>query len=285
MAALTGIFAASHTPVMLNFPDAIAPGDLEVVYASFRELGRRILAAQPDAIVVIADDHLHNFFLNNLPAFCIGAAEDYETPIEPWLKAQRRRLRGDPQLGAYLLGAAFEAGFDPALSMELVLDHGMLTPLELAGVAGDIPIVPLLVNCVQPPLPTMRRSLEWGYFLGEALRKFPHAEKVCVLGTGGLSHDVGTPRMGMVNEAFDREFLRLLASGSDTDLVRHATEHVDEAGNGTEEIRSWLIARGAAGADATFDLLHYKALPDWYTGIALAEWIPPSLRPDTYRHR
>lgn len=278
MAQITGIFAASHTPVMLNFPDAIDAAAREAVYGSFRELGRRIVAARPQAIIVIADDHLHNFFLNNLPAFCIGAANDYETPIEPWLKAAKRRLPGDPKLGAHLLGEALNAGFDPAFSMELILDHGMLTPLELAGVPGDIPVVPLLVNCVQPPLPTMQRCLQWGRFLGEALRGYEALERVCVFGTGGLSHDVGTPRMGMINEAFDQEFLRLLASGSDAELVRYSTDHVNEAGNGTEEIRSWLIARGAASPGATFDLMHYKALPDWYTGIALAEWRTPRSR-------
>lgn len=275
MAEITGVFGASHTPVMLNFPDAIAASDRDDVYASFRELGRRMVEARPDAIIVVADDHLHNFFLNNLPAFCIGAADGYETPIEPWLKAARRRLPGDSALGAYLLGEALEAGFDPALSMELILDHGMLTPLELAGVPGDIPVVPLLVNCVQPPLPTMQRCLQWGRFLGEALRAYDRLERVCLFGTGGLSHDVGTPRMGLVNEAFDHEFLRLLAAGSDEDLVRFATENVNAAGNGTEEIRAWLIARGAAGPGAAFDLLYYKALPSWYTGIALAEWQAP----------
>ncbi len=276
MAEITGIFGASHTPVMLNFPDAIDARDREDVYANFREIGKRIVAAKPQAIVIIADDHLHNFFLDNLPAFCIGAADSYETPIEPWLKAAKRRLPGDSALGAHLIGEALEAGFDPALSMELVLDHGMLTPLELAGVPGDIPVVPVLVNCVQPPLPTMKRSLQWGQLLGNALRSYKGVDRVCVLGTGGLSHDVGTPRMGMVNEAFDREFLRLMTSGNDEALVRFATDHVNEAGNGTEEIRAWLMARGAAGANAAFDLVYYKALQNWYTGIALAEWRPKS---------
>ena len=272
MAEITGVFAATHTPVMLNFPEAISVGDLEAVHASYRELGRRIVEAKPQAIVIASDDHLHNFFLNNLPAFCIGAADDYETPIEPWLKARRRRLPGNAALGAHLIGEAYVAGFDPSLSMELILDHGTLTPLELAGVPADIPIVPLLINCVQPPLPTMQRSLQWGRFLREALSSFQGVERVCVLGTGGLSHDVGTPRMGMVNEAFDREFLRLLSSGSDEELVRFSTDHVNSAGNGTEEIRMWLIARGAAGPDATFDAFFYKPLSTWYAGVGLAEW-------------
>jgi aromatic ring-opening dioxygenase catalytic subunit (LigB family) len=274
VATLTGVFAATHTPVMLNFPDAVSADDRNAVYASFKDLGRRIAAARPQAIIIAADDHLHNFFLNNLPAFCIGAANDYETPIEPWLKARRRRLPGNAALGAHLIGEAYAAGFDPALSMELILDHGMLTPLELAGVPGDIPVVPLLVNCVQPPLPTMQRCLQWGQFIRQAVASFEGVERVCMLGTGGLSHDVGTPRMGMINEAFDKEFLRLLSAGSDAELARFSTDHVNSAGNGTEEIRMWLIARGAAGAGAAFDAFFYRPLTTWYTGVGLAEWRP-----------
>ncbi len=271
MAEIVGIFAASHTPVMLNFPHQIAPSDLADVQAGFSELGRRLAESKPDAVVVISDDHLHNFFLDNLPAFCIGAAEGYKTPIEAWLKAEKRILPGDAALGAYLLGEALEAGFDPSLSMNLTLDHGTLTPLELAGIERTTPIVPVLVNCVQPPLPTMRRCLQLGRFLGDALRAYKGVERIAVLGTGGLSHDVGTPRMGMVNDRFDTTFLQLLGAGDDERLLAYASEHVNEAGNGAEEIRMWLVAHGAAGGRG-YRTIYYKGLEDWYAGIGLAEW-------------
>jgi aromatic ring-opening dioxygenase catalytic subunit (LigB family) len=274
VAEIVGIYAASHTPVMLNFPELIAPQDLAEVQAGFVELGRRIAQARPQAVVVVSDDHVHNFFLDNLPAFCIGAADGYKTPIEAWLKAEKRVLPGDAALGAYLLGEALEAGFDPALSMNLTLDHGTLTPLELAGVGREIPVAPVLINCVQPPFPTMRRCLQLGRFLGEALRAYPGLERVAILATGGLSHDVGTPRMGLVNEDFDRTFLRLLAGDDDDALLAYARDRVNEAGNGAEEVRMWLVAHGAARSVGRrgFDVLYYKGLADWYAGIGLAEW-------------
>ncbi len=272
MADIVGVFAASHTPVMLNFPDQIQPADLDAVRAGFMELGQRIGRSRPQALVVISDDHLHNFFLDNLPAFAIGAGNAWPTPVESWLKARKRVLPGDPALGAHLLGEALEAGFDPALTMQLTLDHGTLTPLELAGVATDIPVVPVLVNCTQPPLPTMKRCLHFGRFIGDALRGYAGLERVAVLATGGLSHDVGTPRMGLVNEDFDRRFLQLLAEGHEAPLLRYSSEHVDEAGNGAEEIRMWLVAHAIAGPGSRLDVIHYKALQDWYAGIGVAEW-------------
>jgi aromatic ring-opening dioxygenase catalytic subunit (LigB family) len=271
MAEIVGIYAASHTPVMLNFPQAIPDAHREEIFAAFRALGRDLAAARPQAVVVMCDDHVHNFFLNNLPAFCIGAAERYPTPVEHWLKAEKRVLPGDQKLGAYLLQRALQEDFDPALSMELTLDHGILTPLELAGIARDVPLVPILINCVQPPLPSMARCYKLGAWLGRALRAYPDLERVAILGTGGLSHDLATPRMGMVNERFDREFLALLEAGRGEDAVRYATDHVHEAGNGGEEVRMWLAAMGAA-AGAAFTTRYYRPVEKWYTGIGLGHW-------------
>ncbi len=271
MAEIIGIYAASHTPVMLNFADAAEAPVREEVFAAFRELGRDIAAGRPQALVVMCDDHVHNFFLNNMPAICIGAADAYPTPVEHWLKAEKRVLPGDQALGAHLLQRALREDFDPALSMDLTLDHGILTPLELAGVPRDIPLVPILLNCVQPPLPSMARMHKFGTWLGRALREYPGLERVAVLATGGLSHDLSTPRMGMVNEAFDREFLRLLEAGDAAGAVRHADEHVHEAGNGGEEVRMWLAAAGVAGK-APFHTRCYRAVEKWYTGIGIGHW-------------
>jgi aromatic ring-opening dioxygenase catalytic subunit (LigB family) len=161
MAELVGVFVASHTPVMLNFPDAIPDTDRAAIFGAFKALGDELRRAEPQSVIVVSDDHVHNFFLNNFPAFCIGAATAYATPVEHWLKVEKQTLQGDGDLGAHLLGKALRNGFDPSFSMELTLDHGVLTPLHLAGIAGAVRVVPLLVNCVQPPLPTMARSLHW----------------------------------------------------------------------------------------------------------------------------
>jgi aromatic ring-opening dioxygenase catalytic subunit (LigB family) len=271
MAELVGVFAASHTPVMINFPEAIPQADRTAIHASFERLGAALAATRPQIVIVVSDDHLHNFFLDNFPAFCIGAADRYRTPAEHWLKAEKQELAGDASFGAHLLGEALRAGFDPSFSMQLTLDHGVLTPLLLSGLASQVSIVPLLINCVQPPFPTMQRCVDWGKFVRTAIRSYTQAERIAVLATGGISHDVATPRMGFVNETFDREFLRLLSAGEETELVTYCTEHVNEAGNGTEEIRNWLVAHAAA-AGAPFETLYYKALPEWYAGIALGFW-------------
>jgi aromatic ring-opening dioxygenase catalytic subunit (LigB family) len=273
MAEIVGIFAVSHTPVMTNLPDAAGPAVRDTVFGHFKEIGEAIAALDPQALLVVANDHLHNFFLDNMPAFCIGAAERYDSPVEGWLKVEKRSVPGDTALGAYLVQAMLETGFDPAYSMALTLDHAMVTPLELGGFAGRYPVVPLLVNCVQPPLPRMQRCLQLGHALRSAIEHYDGVERVAVLATGGLSHDVGTPRMGFVNERFDRGFLRLLADGDPDALAGFGHAEVDSAGNGAEEIRNWLVAHGIAGCRG-FALRHYHPVNAWYTGIALGHWEP-----------
>lgn len=272
MAEITGIYTASHTPVMLNFPDRI-PADLrDEIFGAYKAMGDDFMSGKPDALIVLSNDHLHNFFLDNFPAFCIGCAESYESPIEHWLHAKRRVFEGDQMFGAYLLQRALEADFDPSFSMEMVLDHGSLTPLELAGIDPDLPIVPVLINCVQPPMPTMRRSHKLGQFLGRAIAEYDAVDRVAILATGGISHDIATPRMGMVNEDFDRKLLDLMEAGDIEGTLDHATDFVHTAGNGCEEIRMWMAAMGAA-AGARFERTYYRAVNDWYTGIGIGRFV------------
>ncbi|SFZ84648.1 protocatechuate 4,5-dioxygenase, beta chain [Devosia enhydra] len=271
MARITGIYTASHTPVMLNFPDRIPAHLRDEIFSAYAAMGADFMAGKPDVLVVLSNDHLHNFFLNNFPAFCIGCAESYESPIEHWLHAKRRTFAGDQAFGAFLLQRALKAEFDPAFSMEMVLDHGSLTPLELAGMDPDMPVVPVLINCVQPPMPTMRRSYNLGRFLGEAIAAYDGVERVAILATGGISHDIATPRMGMVNEEFDQTFLGLLESGEIDGTIQYATDFVHTAGNGCEEIRMWMAAMGAANG-ARYERTYYRAVHDWYTGIGIGRF-------------
>ena len=70
--------------------------------------------------------------------------------------------------------------------------------------------------------------------------------RVAVLGTGGLSHAVGTPTAGEIDEAFDDRVMALLSeNGPAVSALTH--EELEAAGNGAHEIRNWIAAAGAAG--------------------------------------
>ncbi len=79
MAKITGIYTASHTPVMLNFPDRIPAALRDEIFGAYAAMGQDFMAGKPDVLLVLSNDHLHNFFLDNFPAFCFGCAESYES--------------------------------------------------------------------------------------------------------------------------------------------------------------------------------------------------------------
>ena len=181
-------------------------------------------------------------------------------------------MAGYAQLGMYLAEAAFRQGFEPSLSHALKLDHAFCIPLWKAGLDPLPPIVPIIINALQPPLPTPSRCLEFGSMLADAIEAMPEPLRVVILATGGLSHSVGEPAMGEIDEAFDREVLRLFAAGEPAALLTFLTEErMARAGNGTAELRFWLAAHGAA-RNRGFELIHYEAVAVTYTGCGFAEW-------------
>jgi protocatechuate 4,5-dioxygenase, beta chain len=70
-------------------------------------------------------------------------------------------------------------------------------------------VVPILVNTIQYPIPTPQRMWDLGRVLRRAIESWPTDEKVVVMGTGGLSHQLQGARAGYINP-------RQTATGSPT---------------------------------------------------------------------
>ena len=56
-----------------------APGQLPAE-ALMGQVRRHVEKAAPDIIIEIDSDHFVNFFYDNVPAFCVGLAEEAEGP-------------------------------------------------------------------------------------------------------------------------------------------------------------------------------------------------------------
>ncbi|HEY1234558.1 MAG TPA: extradiol ring-cleavage dioxygenase, partial [Candidatus Binatia bacterium] len=122
--------AASHAPGMTAWTEAAPKQQADAFLENYRNLGLRLAASKPDVIVALTVEHWANFFLNNMPAFCIGRADRYDGPIEEWLRIPKARVPGDAILAAQLLDACLDGGFDPTFSEELLLDHATFLPLH-----------------------------------------------------------------------------------------------------------------------------------------------------------
>jgi aromatic ring-opening dioxygenase catalytic subunit (LigB family) len=275
MASLVGAYAASHGPLLVREWEALPQDQKQRLERAFAQLGQRIAAARPDALIVVSPDHWSNFFLDNVPAVCIGVGESNEGPPEPWMKGfPHREIPGHPELALHIVREAMSEGFEPSVSHRLKLDHGICIPLWRMSLERLPRIVPMLVNSIEPPLPSLRRCLEWGRQLARAVKSYPEPIKVSILATGGLSHSIGEPTMGAIYEDFDRETLRLFSSG-ERDLISYLEKNLPSHGNGSEEVRNWLVAHGAAGARG-FALVDYLPVPKVIVGCGFASWTIPA---------
>ena len=274
MASLVGAFASSHAPLMARDWEAVDAARRDAISKTFSELARRVVEAKPDVLIVVSPDHWVNFFLDNLPSVCIGVGQTHKGPPEPWLShLPYASVAGHPAFAGHLARTALDEGFEPSLSHHLELDHGFVIPLWKMGIDPLPPLVPIIVNSIEPPLPSLRRCLAWGDLIRGAIERYPGDLRVAILATGGVSHSIGEHDMGRIDEAFDRDCFEHLRSGDREGLLAFLEQRLEAAGNGAAEMRNWLVAHGAAQSKG-FELLGYHPYPEWYVGCGFAAWNP-----------
>jgi len=95
----------SHAPGITGCADRADPVLRDGLYEGFDRMRRAIEASGAEALVVIGAEHFANFFMNNMPAFCIGMGETYTGPIEDeaWLGIKRTQIPGTPDLSRRLI--------------------------------------------------------------------------------------------------------------------------------------------------------------------------------------
>ncbi len=259
----------SHAPGITGRAERADPSVREDFYESYYRLGRELQDARPDALLVIAAEHFANFFMDNMPAFCMGMADYYEGPIEDeaWLAIKRRRISGNAVLSQRIIERML-AEFDLAYAQEWKFDHGIMVPLNFLTPAYDIPVIPVNINCQGPPLTPLRRAYEFGRKLGEVCRDLP--ERIAIIGTGGISHWPATPDSGKINEAWDRKFLDAWLASDVTALTAYTDEDTHrDAGQGGFEIRTFIAVSGATQGHPG-ELYFYAPIPIFAVGCTVA---------------
>ena len=266
MAELAAVMATAHAPQLIAPPDTEDPEQLRLTLEAMGRLGQRLDETNPDALLLIAGDHLEGFFLNCVAPFTMYLAEQAAGTFA----GQHWSYPVATDLALSLVEDALEAGFDMAYSQEAELDHASLVPLHYILGKRAIPILPLFVNIYVPPQPSPRRCFALGQALGDLLRKRP--ERVAVLASGGMSHYPGTERYGNPDYDFDYRLLDELKAGHGEALLDCSPQMLDESGN--IELRTWLVAMGMGGVNRKLDVLTYQAT--WHHGYAVGEWGPPA---------
>ncbi|GAA0330897.1 gallate dioxygenase [Sphingomonas oligophenolica] len=268
MSEVLGGYFTSHVP---SIGGAIVRGDEQDPYwkpffDGFPAVRDWLARKRPEIAVVFYNDHGLNFFLDKMPTFAVGAAAEYRNADEGWGLPVYKPFRGAPELSWHIIESLVEQEFDVTMCQEMLVDHALSIPFELAWPDCDawpVGIVPIAINTVQHPLPSARRCLALGRAVNRAIRSWPGKERIVVIGTGGLSHQLDGQRAGFINPDYDRFCLDHLAADPDA-LTRDSIRQIVAKG-GTQgvEILNWIAARGALG-----DLALHEASRNYHVPIS-----------------
>ena len=274
MAEIVGAFCMPHDPYITAAPPNTNQEQLGNVRAAFARVAERIAELKTTTVITIGSDHYCMFGPQLIPAYAIGIG-DLTGPMEPWMGIEQQVVNDNREMAQHILQYGSAHGFDWAASKTMCLDHGTILPIELAVTpAGkQIKNIPIYISSTLEPFISMKRSHELGKCIGDAVRAWPQEERVVILGTGGISHWVGTREMGKVNPEFDHQVLDLTEKGDLQALMKLEDGYIlEHGGNGAQEIKNWVCAMSTLPS-FTGETYCYEPMPELITGLGIAELI------------
>lgn len=221
------------------------------VFQGYEFAKRWIDEAKPDVLILVYNDHATAFSQELIPTFALGCAAQFPIADEGWGPRPVPVVEGHPEMAAHLAQSLILEEFDMTIVNKMDVDHGLTVPLSLVygqRQAWPCKVIPLAVNVIQYPPPTANRCYRLGQAIGRAVASYPEKLRVMVWGTGGMSHQLQGPRVGLINKAFDQRFLDLLIDDPEALTRITPLEFLRESGSEGIELVMWLIMRGALSA-------------------------------------
>jgi len=222
-------------------------------FDGFQKVHEWLAQVKPDVAIVFNNDHGLNFFLDKMPTFAVGAAAEYHNADEGWGLPIYKPFAGHAELSWHIINSLVEDEF------ELAWPDVPAWPVK---------IVPFAINTVQHPLPSAKRCLALGQAVNKALQSWTGDERIVIIGTGGLSHQLDGERAGYINPAYDTFCMDNL-SVDPAALTRDSVhEMVRKAGTQGVEVLNWIAARGALGVEAAKEIHRNYHIPISNTAAA-----------------
>ena len=88
MARVVAAMAMTHAPGLTGWFEQAPEADRDLVRSCTKELRRRLEAARPDVLLMLSNDHLLNWPINNIPNFTVGVGDEHVGPadwFDDWL--------------------------------------------------------------------------------------------------------------------------------------------------------------------------------------------------------
>lgn len=265
MAQLIGGIGISHTPSMgVEYDKGMAQGfspEWQVWYDGTRPVKDWLKEAAPDQIVVVYNDHLNHFTFDAYPTLAIGVADTFTQADEGWGPRPFPDLAGDTDFGWHVTEKLVRGGFDMTVCQELSVDHGVYSWLPYVfDPPWPAPILPIAVNMVRHPIPTAERLAALGRKLREAIASYGKDQRVLVIATGGMSHQISGARFGIANETFDQYFLAQLKDDWRDLMAIRQEDYMRYGGTESAELGIWFAMR-AALSDGIKEAYRFQTFP------------------------
>jgi protocatechuate 4,5-dioxygenase beta chain len=256
MAEIVTIIGITHNPFMPRlFKQTNRPPGCDKVIERIERMRKKLADANPDVLIAIGNDHLHQFFMDNMPAFMIGKMDQYDGTFYDEIREfglPTCKLPGDVEASDAVMEGAFDRGVDFAYSNELTIDHSIVVPMLFVRPEMDIPIVPILTNCIAPPMPRPKRFFEVGRAIRAAIECLPTKKRIGVLVSGHLSLEVGGPKQferKLQDPEFDAAAVGWIRNGDIQAAAEFCTPgRMLKAGNMTTGYLNFLMMMGVANS-------------------------------------
>ncbi|HEY2990219.1 MAG TPA: hypothetical protein VGL11_21070 [Candidatus Binatia bacterium] len=288
MAEIVGCLAMSHAPQLMLNPEQwgllntrswdplpvrpeLERETIEVKWtkwnrcmAAIDRLRQKLESLAPDTVIVVGDDQHENLVDDNMPPFTIFIGKEAEASTSLRYLNQSRaenrvQYRVDDALALSILDGLMNDGFDPSYSRKTRYDgglgHAFARVLKFLTPEARYAVIPIMVNTYYPPAPSAKRCVQFGKGLGAAIRAFPEARRVVIVGSGGLSHT-------KIDEGLDANVIKALESNDQKFLQGIESSALIE---GTSEIRNWIVT--AAAADRPAKMVDYAPLYRTANGV------------------
>ena len=242
-------------------------------------LGKKLIEADLDILIIIGDDQAEILLSDNLPAFLIykgatvlnkKATQSHLEALPPgvaiaeWANEPAhgdQEIAGAPELANHLISSVMKDGFDVSVSDKIPVGrfgdsgiphafgfyyHRILNDFSAKPKMATLPI---FVNCFFPPnQPSALRALNFGKALGKAIQSWDSNKRVGIAASGGFSHFV-------IDEELDRRILKAMENGDEATIVNEPDSSYQ---SGTSEIKNWIAVMGAmSGTGMKFKTVDY----------------------------
>lgn len=176
-----------------------------------------------------------------------------------------------PDLADHLMGSLIDDGFDVASAYQSSPDAGLEGPFmyhyDVFTPERKAATVPFVISRYRPNQPTPARAYAFGQALRKAVDSWKSDARVCLLASGGLSHQI-------LDEELDQQVIDALQT-KDTEILCSLPRDRLNRAPGTAEILNWVALAGAMEKEPMTLIGYtpcYRSVAGTGHGVTFAYW-------------